>query len=305
MAQAPHAQPVTQRACRGDAVGGPVRPCRDPGIAHVGLPVGRLQGGIDHPRVCPGAHHRERPVGEAGGADPDELGQRPVGDGLVARNLRGAVAGDEVGRVRRSVAFVEQVQVGIRCHRVVLVGDRGIHPRREDVRPAGMRGRGDIAVGWRQVVESGRGAHPFQRGDVACDGVRLVGGHQRSAARIAQQDDGVDALLGTQPAHPDTDVDQRVIEEEAAFESAEAGVPSEEAEPAAGHVLGEIVLGEVDLVMRSDHRHGGAVTLGAVVEPLAGMPPRPGPMRRRRIEPDELAGDSLRGCGHGSPDSRW
>ena len=304
MPQAPHAQPVAQRAGRCDAVGGPVRPCRDPGVAHVGLPVGRLQGGIDHPRVGPGAHHREGPVGEAGGADPDELGQRPVGDGLVARDLRGAVAGDEVGRVRRCVAFVEQVQVGIRCHRVVLVGDRGIHPRREHVGPAGMCSRGDITVGRRQVVESGRGSHSFQRGDVVRDGVRLIGGHQRSAARIAQQDNGVDALLLAQPAHPDTDVDQRVIEQEAAFESAETSVPPEEAEAAPSHVLGEIVLGEVDLIMRRDHRDGGPVSLGAVVEPLAGMPARPGPVRRRRVEPDEFAGDS-RGSGHGSPDSRW
>src|SRR5690606_5884691 len=48
-----------------------------------------------------------------------------------------------------------------------------------------------------------------------------------------------------------------------------AGVPAEEADAALGHELGEIVLGEVDLVVRGDHRHARPHALGRVVQALA------------------------------------
>jgi hypothetical protein len=47
-------------------------------------------------------------------------------------------------------------------------------------------------------------------------------------------------------------IDQRVVEQEAALESAEAGVPAEKAHAAGGQVVGEVMLGEVDLVVAGD-----------------------------------------------------
>ena len=55
--------------------------------------------------------------------DTLELGLGPVGDRVVAGELCGAVALDEIGRVRRSVALVEQVEIGIGCDGVVFVDD--------------------------------------------------------------------------------------------------------------------------------------------------------------------------------------
>ena len=190
--------------------------------------------------------------------------------------------------------LVEQVEIGIACDGVVLVDDGRVHPRGEHVRAAGVRGAGHVAVGGRQVGQSGRGPHALQRCHVWVDGLRLVSGHQRATAGITQQHNGFHALNLAQPAHPDADVDQRVVEQEAALVSAVAGVPAEEPDPAGGHVIGEIVLGEIDLIVRGDHRDLRFAPHAAVVEALARMAARTGPPRGRRVQPDEFAGDA--GC---------
>ena len=202
--------------------------------------------------------------------------------------------------------LVEQVEVGIACDGVVLVDDGGVHPRGEHVGPTGVRGAGDVAVGGRQVGEPGRGPHALQRCHVRVDGLRLVGGHQRPATGITEQHNGFDALDLAQPADADADVDQRVVEQEAALEAAVAGVPAEESDAAGGHVVGEIVLGEVDLVVRGDHRDLGLAAHAAVVEALARVSARARPSRGGGLQPDELAGDArcsaARRCsGHAVP----
>lgn len=58
---------------------------------------------------------------------------------MVAGHLRLAVAPHEFRRVRGTVVRVEQVQRGIGCQRVVLVDDRAVAPRGEDVGAAQMR----------------------------------------------------------------------------------------------------------------------------------------------------------------------
>ena len=136
------------------------------------------------------------------------------------------VALDEILGVRRTVAFVEQVELGIACDGVVLVDDGRIHPRGEHVGTTGMRGAGHVAVGGRQVGQSGRGPHALQRRHVRVDGLCLVGRHQRTATGIAQQHNGFHALNLAQPAHPDADVDQCVVEQEAALEAAVSGCSS-------------------------------------------------------------------------------
>ena len=286
--QAPHAQPAAQRAGRGDAVRRAVGLGRDARVAHVGRPLGRLDRRVDHAWVGPGAQHRERTIGEARRANAFELGLDPVGDRVVAGDLRRAVALDELGRVRRSVALVEQVEFGIGCDGVVLVDDGRVHPCGEHVRAARVCGAGDVAVGGQQVGEARRGPHAVQRRHVRVDGLRLVGRHQRAATGIAQQHNGFHALHLAQPAHADADVDQRVIEQEAALVAAKAGVPAEEADAAGGHVVGEVVLGEVDLIVRGDHRHLRPAPDAAVVEPLARMAAGSGAPRGRRVHPDEL-----------------
>ena len=62
-----------------------------------------------------------------------------------------------------------------------------------------------------------------------------------------------------------------MIEEEVGLGATEPGVPSEEPESPRRHVLGEVVLREVDVVVGRDERGAGRVTGRGVVETLARM----------------------------------
>ena len=65
--------------------------------------------------------------------------------------------------------LVEQVEVGIGGDRIVLVDDGAVHPGGQHIRAAGMRGGGDVAVGGRQLGQSGRGPHAVQWRHVRID----------------------------------------------------------------------------------------------------------------------------------------
>ena len=177
-AQAPHAEPAAQRACGGDAVRRPVGLHRDAGIAGVRWSLGGFQRRIHHPRVGPGPHHREGAVRKARGANAFQLVDDPVGDPVVASRLRRAITLDEVGRERRPVARLEDVEVGIGGDGITLVENRSVHPGRQHLGPAGMRSAGDVAVGGGQLAQACRWPHPLLRCDVRVDRLRLIGGHQ-------------------------------------------------------------------------------------------------------------------------------
>src|SRR5689334_856119 len=102
------------------------------------------------------------------------------------------------------------------------------------------------------------------------DGLSLVGRHQRAATRVAKQDNGFNALDLAQPAHSYTDVDQGVVEQKAALVAAIARVPPEESDAPGSHVVGKVMLGEVDLIVRGDHRDLRLAPHAAMIEPLTG-----------------------------------
>src|SRR3546814_2393490 len=62
------------------------------------------------------------------------------------------------------------------------------------------------------------------------DRLGLVGAHQRAAARIAENDDLLDAGLLLEPFHADADVEHRMFEQELVLDPAIARVPAEKAE---------------------------------------------------------------------------
>src|SRR5690606_25285169 len=226
------------------------------------------------PRVGPGPGHGEVAVVVAGLLEPGQLRLGPRGDPVVALDLRPPVALDELGAVRRAVLRVEQVEGRVGGDGVELVDHRGVHPGGEDVGAAQVRRQGDVAVGCGQLVHARHGPVVDRGTQRRVDGLGLVGGHERPAPRVAQQHHGVDPRLLAQPADADADVHQRLVEPEVPLVAAEPGVPAQEAEAAPGHVVGEVVLGEVDLVVGGDQRHLGAGALGGVVEALAGVPAR-------------------------------
>ena len=106
------------------------------------------------------------------------------------------------------------------------------------------------------------------RADVGLDALGLVGAHQRPAARVAEQHHTLDALLA-QPAHTDCDLGEGVVEQEVRLRAAEPGVPTEEPVAALREVRREVVLGEVDVVVRRDERRRRAVAGRGVVDALA------------------------------------
>ncbi|CKR41301.1 Uncharacterised protein [Mycobacterium tuberculosis] len=86
-----------------------------------------------------------------------------------------------------------------------------------------------------------------------------------------------------------------MIEQKAAFETTESGVPAQKPDAADRHVLGEIVLGEIDLVVRGDERHLRFASHAVVVQPLAWVPTGSRTPRGSRRQPDELSDDPGRG----------
>src|SRR5246127_5875307 len=100
-----------------------------------------------------------------------------------------------------------------------------------------------------------------------------------------------------------------MVEQKAALKTAESGVPAQKTNTAGRHVIGEIVLREVDLVVRGDHRDLRLASDAAVIQPLARVSARTGAPAGRRRQPDEFADDPRRagGASHlsGPPRNRW
>ena len=140
----------------------------------------------------------------------------------------------------------------------------------------------------------GQRPHPGHRPDAGLSRLGLVRGHQRAAARVAQQHHLPGPGLFAQPAHPDADLGQRVVQEEVRLAAAEPGVPAEEPEASFGHEAGQVVLGKVHVVVGGDERHPRPAGRRAVVDALARVTARarPGPETHyRRRQPDELPHD--------------
>src|SRR3546814_15169389 len=74
----------------------------------------------------------------------------------------------------------------------------------------------------------------------------LIGAHQRAAARIAEDDDLLDARFFLQPLHADADVEHRMFEQELVLDAALARLPAEETETLPREIGG-----------RSEERRGG------------------------------------------------
>ena len=171
---------------------------------------------------------------------------------------------------------VEHVEGRVHRERVGLVGDGGVHPGGEHLGPTGVRVDRDVEVGGRQVEHRVGEREPDRRLDGRVGRLRLVRAHQRAAAGVADDDDGVDTRLLAQPPHARGDVDERVLEQEERLVAAVPGVPAEEPEASLGEGLGEVVLGEVDVVVRRDARHLRRGARRPVVEALARVRSVPG-----------------------------
>ena len=289
--QAPHRQPRPQRAQRPDAEHAVVGPDRLAQVAPVGTAVGGLDGGVDHPQVGPCAVHGEQPVPGPGPGERVQLGQRPVGDALVPPPLRLPVAALEVRGVRRPVPGAERVERRIGGQRIGLGGDRGVEPGGQHLGAARVGGERDEQVAGRQVLDRGQRPHPGDGGDAGLGGLRLIGGHEGPAAGVAQQHDPLRARLLAQPPDADPDLRERVVEQEMRLVPPVTGVPAEEAVTALGQERGQVVLGEVHVVVRGDEGGRGPRAGRPVVDPLARVATGARPAGGRGRQPHELPHD--------------
>ena len=255
------------------------------------LAVRRVERAVHHPQVGPRPGHREQPVADADGLQPVELGVAPRRDAGVAVALGGAVAGDELGVVRRP--RVERVERRIARRRLELVDHRGVEPVGEHLGTAGVRRR-PRRTGRSRAAPSPRGCTVRPRagrmfGSTDCEWYAPI---SEPPPELPSSTIALDALLA-QEAHADGDVGERVVEHEVRLGAAEAGVPPEEAEAAPGHEVGQVVLGEVDVVVGGDERGRRVRVAGRrVPEALARVAAGAGAPDDRGGQPDERALDA-------------
>jgi hypothetical protein len=200
----------------------------------------------------------------------------------------------------RSVGGIEGIERSVGLGRIALVGDGGIHPRSEDFGATGMCVERDIEIGFHQLEQRFLCRTARSEGEVLC--LRLVGAHQRTAAGIAENDDFLDAVV-LEPFHADADVDQGMLEQELVLGAAIARVPAQEADSALGHVGREIVLGEVDVVVRCDHRDARLLSLRSPVDALARIAAVSGARHGRRGEAHKPCFDVAKFVLHAHPTS--
>jgi hypothetical protein len=205
---------------------------------------------------------------------------------MVARNLRRAIARDELRGIGRRIVAREGIERRICFRGIAFVSDRGVHPVREYLRSAGMGVERDVEIGRRQAREriGNRAACSEERSRR----LRLIGRHQRAAARIAEQNDFLGMRFFAQPCHARSDVDQRMFETEQILCAAKARIPAEKAEAALGEERRDVMLREIDIVMRGDHGCTRAFAALCPIEPLTRMPSRPGPRACGGSKPDKF-----------------
>ena len=208
--------------------------------------------------------------------------------------LGGAVALHEFRRVGGSVRGIEHVERRVARERIGLVGDRGIEPCGEDVGSAGVRAQHHERVGRREVEDGVGEVAPRSGKQVRLHRLRLVGGHERRTAGVPEQHDVLDAGGFAQPADAHSDVDERVLQDEAVAVARKAGVPTEEPVAALGDEGGEVVLAEVGLVVRRDQRGLGAKAREVVVD----APARSGSVRCTRAGGRRFRHEHLRDLAH-------
>src|SRR6516162_8645314 len=113
----PHRQPGPEGARSAQAERAVVRPARVTGVA-TGLAVARVERQVAEARVRVDAMDAEDPVEGARVLQARQLGVGPLGDAVVACDLGGAVALDEVPVVRNLTTFGEEVERRVDRERV-------------------------------------------------------------------------------------------------------------------------------------------------------------------------------------------
>ena len=193
--KAPHVQPGAQRAHRADPEHAVVGRARVAGVAPWRRARRPVDGGVDEPGVGPRPAHDEQLVADAMAGQLLQAGEAPIGEPIVASPLGGPVPGKERLVVRRPVGGVVHVQRRVADRRIILVEHARIEPVCEDLGPAWMSGEEHEQIGRHEVIELRQQLPVPCRADRDALTLRVVRRHQRSAARVAQEHDPLDALL--------------------------------------------------------------------------------------------------------------
>jgi hypothetical protein len=117
----------------------------------------------------------------------------------------------------------------------------------------------------------------------------LICGHQRPAARVAEQDNSVHAGFFSEPINPYSDFGDGVVKQKIGFSASEPGIPTQESDAAGGTKVCEVMLAEVNVVVGSNYCDRRLTTSGPIVNTLAGMTTGTSSPNNGRSQPNELA----------------
>src|SRR5690348_8647527 len=90
-----------------------------------------------------------------------------------------------------------------------------------------------------------------------------------------------------QPFHADTDIDERMLQLEQVFRATVARIPTKKSKAARGHQRRDVVLREVDIVVRRDDRNLRHFSGWRPIKTLARVAARTGARRRGRGKADK------------------
>jgi hypothetical protein len=150
------------------------------------LAVVRIEARIETARIGPGAKEIEESIEAPGLSNTCMLFEGPGGDAMIAGDLSGAVALDEIGRIGRTILGVVHVERRIDGHRIALVRDRGIEPVREHFGSARMSVRRDIVVAGKEFRRGRGDGRPEERLEIGLRRLGLIGRHQRATPRVPE-----------------------------------------------------------------------------------------------------------------------
>ena len=255
-----------------------------------GLALGGFDAQIDLTRIGLGAMHHERQIADlavAELANTIELRQRPVGNAIVARQLRGTKARQKLRTVRRCIRGIEHIQTGVAQKRILLIDDGRIEFFGQHQTASGMGHQHDQGIGHGQVsTREIRPAPGRLRADGRMLGLGLIHRHQSTATGIAHQNDFAITLVAQMPYHR-TDVDDTVLQQQRGFVADVARGHTHRIDAARCHIGQGVVPHEIGRRM-DEHRHAvGAARRMA----MTGTPQHAGNARHARLHLDP-------GCGH-------
>ena len=184
--QAPHRKPCAQRIGQANTAWTVVRRFRIAGITDTYLTIGRVKISVHQSQICPGSIQIKGSVEHTMRTNTGQFVVTPPSDPMIALLLSQAVAGHEVGGIRRSVYRIVHIQLGNNAAGIVFICHRRVEPCGQYLRPTTMSAERDVDICGKQLVKRLRNFHTGRWLHRYPCRLGLIGRHQRTATGITQ-----------------------------------------------------------------------------------------------------------------------